>query len=157
MEDIPMNIVTVDPQARVLSEGEVLALLREPIPMRLGTVDGQGSPLVIPVWHVFEGGVFRVAVGKTSHKASVLRANQRAYFTVDTGAAYGDPRGVRGRAKVRVIDGDIDLAVDVARKGLLKYTGTDKDSHADEMLAWARDGGMSVVELTPLRLGAFSY
>jgi hypothetical protein len=152
-----MNIVAVDPQARVLSEDEVLALLREPIPMRLGLVDGQGWPLVNPVWHVFEGGVFRVAVGKTSHKANLLRANQRAYFTVDTGSAYGDARGVRGRASVRVIDDDVDLAVDVARKALLKYTGTDKDSHAEEMLNWARGGDLSVVELTPMRFGAFSY
>jgi hypothetical protein len=152
-----MNIVGVDAQARILSKDEVLALLREPIPMRLGTVDRQGWPVVIPVWHIFEGGVFRVAVGTTSHKANVLRANPRAYFTVDTGAAYGDTRGVRGRAEVRIIEGDVDLAVEVARKGLLKYTGTDKDSHADDMLKWARDGGMSVVELMPLRFGAFSY
>lgn len=152
-----MNIVAADPMARVLSEQEVLALLAEPIPMRLGMVDGRGWPLVNPVWHVFEDGVFRLVVGKTSHKARLLRADPRAYFTVDTGAASGDARGVRGRASVRVIDGDVDLAVDVCRKGLLKYTGTDKDSQADEMLKWARDGGMSVVELTPLRFAAFRY
>ena len=63
-----MNIVAVDPQARVLSEGEILALLKEPIPMRLSMVDGHGWPLVMPVWHVFEGDVFRVAAGKSSHK-----------------------------------------------------------------------------------------
>jgi Pyridoxamine 5'-phosphate oxidase len=153
----PMKIVGVDPQARVLSEDEVLALLREPIPMRLGMVDGHGWPVVTPVWHVFENGVFRIAVGGTSYKATLLRANPRAYFTVDTGSAYGEARGVRGRANVRVIDGDVNLAIDVARKALLKYTGTDKGSDADEMLKWARDGGMSVVELTPRRFGAFSY
>jgi hypothetical protein len=152
-----MKIVAADPQARVLSESEVVGLLGEPIPMRLGMVDGQGWPLVHPVWHVFEGGIFRVAVGKTSHKANVLRATQRAYFAVDTGGAYGETRGVRGRANVRVIDGDVNLALDVTRKGLLKYTGTDKDSHAEEMLKWARDGDMSVIELTPLRFGAFAY
>jgi len=152
-----MNIVAVDPQARVLSEGEILALLEEPIPMRLSMVDGHGWPLVMPVWHVFEGGVFRVAAGKSSHKIKVLRANPRAYFTVDTGGADEQTRGVRGRATVRIVDGDIGLAVDISRKGLLKYTGTDSDSYADEMLKWARDGEMSVVELTPLRFGAFSY
>ena len=152
-----MQIVSVDPQARVLSEEEVLALLREPILMRLGMVDGTGWPLVMPVWHVYEAGVFRVAAGNTSHKASVLRKNPRAYFTVDTGGNYGETRGVRGRASVRVIDGDVQLAVDVARKGLLKYTGTDTGPYAEEMLKWAREGGMSVVELTPLRFGAFSY
>jgi hypothetical protein len=152
-----VQIVAVDPQARVLSEDEVLALLREPIPMRLGMIDGKGWPVVTPVWHVFENGLFRVAAGTTSHKVNVLRANQRAYFTVDAGGNYGDARGVRGRATVKIIDGDVDLAIDVARKGLLKYTGNDKGPYADEMLKWARAGGMSVIELTPLRFGAFSY
>lgn len=64
---------------------------------------------------------------------------------------------MRGRATVRIVDGDIGLAVDISRTGLLKYMGTDSDSYADEMLKWARDGEMSVVELTPLRFGAFSY
>jgi len=45
----------------------------------------------------------------------------------------------------------------VTRKGLAKYTGTDEGPYADEMLKWAREGGMSVIELTPLRFGAFSY
>jgi hypothetical protein len=152
-----MKIVAVDPQARVLSEQEILALLREPVLMRLGMVDGHGWPVVMPVWHVFEGGVFRIVAGKTSHKANVLRANQRAYFTVDTGGASGDARGVRGRANARLVDGDVPLAVDVARKGLVKYTGTDTNSYAEEMLHWARDGGVSVIELTPLRFGAFGY
>jgi hypothetical protein len=152
-----VKIVAVDPQARVLSEDEVVALLREPIPMRLGMIDGKGWPVVTPVWHVFERGLFRVAAGTASHKVNVLRANQRTYFTIDTGGNYGDARGVRGRATVKIIDGDVDLAIDVTRNGLLKYTGTDKGPAADEMLKWARAGGMSVVELTPLRFGAFAY
>jgi Pyridoxamine 5'-phosphate oxidase len=152
-----MKIVSVDPQARVLSEEEVLALLREPILMRLGMVDGKGWPLVIPVWHVYESGVFRVAVGNTSHKAKVLRENSRAYFTIDTGGSSTETRGVRGRANAGVIDGDVGLAIDVIRKALMKYMGTDEGPYADEMLKWARDGIMSVVELTPLRFGAFGY
>ena len=152
-----MKIVAADPQTRVLSEGEITALLAQPIPMRLGMVDGHGWPLVNPVWHVFEDGVFRIAVGKSSHKANLLRATPRAYFAVDTGAAFGEARGVRGRATVRVIDGDVALGVDVTRKGLLKYTGTDAGAHAEEMLQWARAGDMSVLELTPLRFVAFAY
>lgn len=152
-----MNIVAADPMARVLSETEVVTLLAEPIPMRLGMVDGKGWPLVNPVWHVFEGGVFRLVIGAASHKARVLRADRRAYFTVDTAGTSGDTRGVRGRASVRVIDGDVPLAVGVCRKALVKYTGTDEGPYANEMLKLARDGGMSVVELTPLRFAAFSY
>ena len=69
-----MKIVAADPDARVLTEDEVVALLREPIVMHLGMVDEKGWPVVNPVWHVFEDGVFRVVIGKTSHKAKVLRA-----------------------------------------------------------------------------------
>jgi hypothetical protein len=153
-----MRIVAVDPteHARVLSEDEVVALLAEPLFLRLGMIDQSGWPLVHPVWHLFDGGVFRLIVGKMSHKAKVLRANQRAYFTVDTGEG-ARARGVRGRTTVRVIDGDVDLAVDVCRRQLLKYTGTDTGSLAEELLTWARSGNMSVLELTPLRFGAFAY
>jgi hypothetical protein len=152
-----MNIVAADPHARVLSEAEVVALLAEPVVMHLGMVDEKGWPVVNPAWHVFENGVFRIAVGKASHKAKVLRANRRAYFTVDRGGAPGSTRGVRGRASVQIVDGDVDRAVDVCRKGLIKYTGTDKGAYAEEMLAWARGGDMSVVELTPSQFRASSY
>ena len=125
--------------------------------MRLGMVDGHGWPLVMPVWHVFENDIFRIVAGKSSRKVNLLRANPRAYFTVDTGGAEGETRGVRGRADVRIVDGNVGLATDIARKGLLRYTGTDSDEYAQEMLTWARDGLMSVIELTPLRFGAFGY
>ncbi len=152
-----MKIVAADPHARVMSEGEVRTLLGEPIPLRLGMVDGGGWPLVQPVWHVFEKDVFRLVIGKTSRKAKVLREHPRAYFTVDTGVAAGNARGVRGRADVRVIDDDVEQAVDVCRKGLVKYTGSDTGERAEEFLKWARTGDMSVVELKPLQFGAFAY
>jgi len=152
-----MNIVAADPMARVLSEDEVRALLAQPLVMHLGMVDDKGWPLVNPVWHVFEDEVFRLVIGTTSHKAKLLRARPRAYFAVDTGASTADTRGVRGRADARVIDGDPTLAVTVCRKALLKYTGTDQNPYAEEMLTWAREGGMAVAELTPAQLRAFSY
>lgn len=150
-----MNIVAADPKARALSEDEVAALLEEPLLLRLGVIDEGGWPLVHPVWHLFEGGVFRLLVDKTSVKARVLRATPRAYFTVDT-AAGGHARGVRGRASARVVD-DVALAVDVCRKELIKYMGATEGGFAEEMLGGARSGAMSVVELTPLRFAAFSY
>jgi len=153
-----MKIVAADPTVGVLSEAELLALLKEPIVMHLGMVDAAGWPLVNPVWHVFEADVFRVVVGKASHKATLLRASARAYFSVDTGGAGGgDTRGVRGRAAVRVVDGDVALATDVSRNALLKYTGTATDAYAQEMLAWARNGDMAVLELTPSVFRAFRY
>lgn len=152
-----MRIVAADPMARVLSEGEVVALLAEPIVMHLGLVDAAGWPVVNPVWHVFEDDLFRIVVGRASHKATLLRAHPRAYYAIDEGGAGTEARGVRGRASVRVVDGDIPLAVDVCRKGLLKYTGTDRDGYAAELLTVAGDGGMSVLELTPSLVRAFGY
>jgi hypothetical protein len=152
-----VNIVAADRHARVLREDEVHALLAEPIVMHLAVVDDEGWPLVHPVWHVFEDGVFRLAVGTTSRKARLLRASGRAYFSVDQGGGAGSTRGVRGRADVRMIGDDRDRAIDVTRKELLKYTGTDRGPYADEMLSWARDGEISVVELRVARLATFSY
>lgn len=152
-----MDIVAADAMARVLSETDVRALLAERLVMHLGMAEGTGWPLVNPVWHVFEDEVFRIVVGKTSRKATVLRANPRAYFSVDRGSVIGQTRGVRGRARVRVIDDDLDLAVAVARAVLRKYTGTDTGGYADEMLKTAREGGLSVLELTPSRFRAFAY
>jgi nitroimidazol reductase NimA-like FMN-containing flavoprotein (pyridoxamine 5'-phosphate oxidase superfamily) len=151
-----VEIVAADPKASVLSEAEVRGLLAEPLLMRLGMVDADGWPLVHPVWHLFEGERFRVAVARRSHKATVLRASRRAYFTVDTDAE-GESRGVRGRADVHVVDGHADLAVEISRKTLLKYTGTDQDDYARQTLGWAAAGDMSIVELSPRRFAAFSY
>jgi len=58
---------------------------------------------------------------------------------------------------VQVVDGRPELAVDICRATLLKYTGTDQDDYARQMLGWAAAGDMSVVELTPRRFAAFSY
>jgi hypothetical protein len=57
---------------------------------------------------------------------------------------------------VRVVD-DIARAVDVTRKELLKYTGTDEGAYAEEMLKWARDGELAVIELIPAQFRAFAY
>ena len=76
---------------------------------------------------------------------------------MDTGSGPGGTRGVRGRAAARVIDGDVGPAVDLTRKRLLKYMGTDTGPLAEELLTWAHDGATSVVELTPVRFAAFSY
>jgi hypothetical protein len=151
-----MNIVAADPSARVLTEAEVVALLAEPVIMHLGMVDEKGWPVVNPVWHLFADGVFHLVVGKTSLKARLLRASRRAYFTVDKGGTAGDTRGVRGRAGARVVD-DVDRALDVTRRELLKYTGTDQGAYAEEMLKWARDGDLAVVELRPAQFRAFGY
>jgi hypothetical protein len=152
-----MRIVAADAMAQALSEAEVLALLAEPILMHLALVDGQGWPVVNPVWHVFEDGVFRLVVGRDSHKARLLRALPRAYYAVDEGGVRGDARGVRGRAAVRVRDGEPALATEIARKVLLKYTGTDQDEYAREQLQAAQAGGLAVVELTPSLVRAFRY
>ena len=151
-----MNIVAADPHARVLTRDEVLALLAEPVIMHLGMVDEHGWPVVNPVWHLFDDGVFTLVVGKTSLKAKLLRATRRAYFTVDKGGTSGDTRGVRGRADVRVVE-DVGRAIEATRRELLKYTGTDKGAYAEEMLGWAHDGDLSIVELRPSQLRAFAY
>jgi hypothetical protein len=152
-----MDIVPADPQARPLSREEAVALLNGPILLRLGFADAAGWPVVHVVWHLFEDDRFRLAIHRASRKAALLRRDPRVYFTVDTGSGGEPVRGVRGRARARVIDGDVDLAVDVTRKTLRKYLGTDSGEIAEGLLGLARSGEASVVELTPTRFAAWAY
>src|SRR2546428_14168139 len=64
----------------------------------------------------------------------------RAYFTVDTGGNNSDTRGVRGRARARIIYGAICLGINVTRKGPAKYMGTVTAHYAASMLHWRGDG-----------------
>src|SRR5438445_7129743 len=68
------------------------------------------------------------------HDDGRMNSGARAYFTVDIGGNNSDTRRVRGRARVRIIDGDIGLAIDVTSKELVKYKGTETGQDAAKML-----------------------
>lgn len=71
-------------QDRALSQEETIALLERASVMRLGTVDGEGWPYVVPLSFVYhDGSVYFHHTAEESHLTSNLRANPRVCIEVD--------------------------------------------------------------------------
>lgn len=152
-----MKILRADPEARILDEEEIRLFLERPFLMRLGVVDEEGFPVVYPLWHVFEDGVFWATTGRDARKVRLLRGNPKAYYTVDIGDAGRAPKGVRGRAEVTVIDDRPELAESVVRKTLSRYMDASHGPLADEFIQAARQGETCVLRIAPLYMATWSY
>jgi hypothetical protein len=152
-----MKIIAADPDARALTEEEILLFLERPHLVRLGLVDERGYPVIYPMWFVFKDDRFWMCTARNSRKARLLRASPHAYFSVDIGEAGRAPRGVRGRAEATLHDDDPDQAVEVTRCALIRYVGTTKGLMAETFLGAARRGETSVIELAPHHYASWSY
>ena len=93
-----MRFPLADKDARRLSKKEIGQLLTGPNLLRLAFLDG-GTPMVHPVWFVYEEEKFWIAVDREGAKARSIRENPGVYFLVDVGSS--PPRGVRGRGTAR--------------------------------------------------------
>src|SRR5687767_9651049 len=100
-----MEYRLADKEGRPMSKDELALYLEQPNIMRIAFVaEGDGYPVVHPVWHYFENGMFFVATDRDGQKARVLRKNPEMYFLIDSDPSDAPPLGVRGRAKASVID-----------------------------------------------------
>lgn len=153
-----MKIVRVDPEARVLTEEQVDALLAEPHNVHLALIDESGWPVICPLWFIHEGDQLIASSATDGRKIRLARANPRGYFCVDVGTgAHDRPRGVRGRCDIRVVADDVDRAVDYMQKSLLKYMGTLDGDMQREFIESARRNETALLELTPRFYGAWGY
>jgi nitroimidazol reductase NimA-like FMN-containing flavoprotein (pyridoxamine 5'-phosphate oxidase superfamily) len=89
--------------------------------VRIGTVDPDGSPLVVPTWFIVEDGVFMVTPRARSTWFTNLVAQPRVCFTVDE--SVGPYRKVILRGSVRTLFplGQDDAWRDVYRRITLRY------------------------------------
>ena len=109
--------------ARTLTPQEIADLLNLAIPAHLATLDPAGFPRIIPIWFLWEDGIFYLSSGPQSRHVSDLARDPRAglCITVEEGqteAGYRPFRQimVRGYAHVQP---DIDELW--ARKLIGKY------------------------------------
>jgi DNA-binding IclR family transcriptional regulator len=66
-----------------LDEAQQSALLKAPWAARLACVRPDGAPHVVPVWHEWDGRVFRVLAWRGSRWGDYLAANPQVSLTVD--------------------------------------------------------------------------
>ncbi len=147
-----IRITRADPWHRAMTEKETLEFLREPLLLRIGMVDADGYPMVHPVWFVYEDEKFLIVSERSSKKAGVAKKNGRVYFVVDKVTEETGSCGVRGKADARIID-DPAYVLELARKQLLRYTGSLAGDLAEKMMESAKD--MVVIELRPKFLGTW--
>jgi len=102
-----------------MTDDEVAEYLAAPGRLvRIGTVDADGSPLVVPTWFIVEDGVFMATPRERSSWFTNLQQSPKVCFTVD-----GDGCQVIIRGVVQVIHplGEDDAWRDVYRRITLRY------------------------------------
>jgi nitroimidazol reductase NimA-like FMN-containing flavoprotein (pyridoxamine 5'-phosphate oxidase superfamily) len=140
-----------DKDARRLSKKEIGQLLTGPNLLRLAFLDG-GTPMVHPVWFVYEREKFWIAVDREGAKARSIRENPGVYFLVDVGSS--PPRGVRGRGTARVID-DPAFATEITTKCVKKYLKTARTKKAKEIIEMGRES--CAIEITPGYMASWKF
>ena len=105
-----------------MSDEEVQAFLAEPGHLvRIGTVDADGMPLVVPAWFTAEDGMFLVTPRERSAWFENLRRDPRVCFTVDESSGPYRKVVLRGSIRVLYSLGHDDAWRDVYRRITLRY------------------------------------
>lgn len=86
------------------ADAEALAaFLAEPNLARLGTIDADGDPHIVPVWFAWDGARFLVGSDAGDRKVENLRRTGRASLEIDSDLRR--KRGILVRGRVRLVDG----------------------------------------------------
>ncbi|MGV8107776.1 MAG: pyridoxamine 5'-phosphate oxidase family protein [Nitrososphaerota archaeon] len=137
-----MEYRLADPELKEMDRNEVSELLNQPIYLRLAMINAKdGSPLVHPIWYYYDEEKFYAVSNTTGIKVRSLKKNPDVYFLVDV-----TDRGVRGRAKAKVID-DSSYAKEITARNLTRYLGSLDSPEAKERLEISKN--YSVIEIAP--------
>ncbi len=123
-------------------------------PLRLGTVDSKGDPMIHPVWFNYFDGRLYIFSLKNDRKIRNIRQKKTVYFSVDTDA---EPhKGVKGKGTA-IIHTDVGKSVPLTEKIVAKYLGDLGTPMAKSMMDGVRKGSTVLVEITPLYFSAWDY
>jgi PPOX class probable F420-dependent enzyme len=122
-----------------LSPEALDALLREPIVARLGTIDPEGYPVIVPIWTEWDGSaVWLVARARADYAANLVARPKVSLSIVRDDAA--DIRAlIVGRAEV--VEGPGPLAgrmEEVARRMARRYEGEAGERYIEDSRDWPR-------------------
>ena len=137
-----MEYRLADPELKEMDRNEVSELLNQPIYLRLAMINAKdGSPLFHPIWYYYDEEKFCAVSNTMGIKVRSLKKNPDVYFLVDV-----TDRGVRGRAKAKVID-DPSYAKEITARNLTRYLGSLDSPEAKERLEISKN--YSAIEITP--------
>ena len=132
-----------------LTTEELDGLLRETIIGRLGTIDDEGYPHIVPVWTYWDGRVvYLVARAKSGYVAN-LRARPKVSLSI----VRDDPAGTRAliQGDAAIVTGPGPLSgrmLEIAKDMAERYEGEAGDAYIEESSAWPR----VLVAITPRRV-----
>ena len=99
-----------------MTSGEIVEFLHEAPTGVLTTLGRDGWPHSVAMWFVVTGDELRMWTYRKSQKVKNISRDPRVAFLAETGATYGDLRGVLVRARAQIVAGfedvrDIGLAL----------------------------------------------
>lgn len=92
-----------------MSEDEVVEFIDERRVVILASVKSDGRPHLVPMWFVPDGTTIEVWSYGTSQKTVNLRRDPRATLLLETGADYGELRGVSLECDVEIMEGSEEI------------------------------------------------
>lgn len=105
-----------------LTSDEVRDFLSEPHHLvRIGTVEPDGSPLVVPAWFILEDGILMVTPRERSRWLGNIMADPRVCLTVDESASPYRKVVLRGAIRTIFPLGQDDEWRDVYRRITMRY------------------------------------
>jgi nitroimidazol reductase NimA-like FMN-containing flavoprotein (pyridoxamine 5'-phosphate oxidase superfamily) len=123
-------------------------------PLRLGTVDAKGDPMIHPLWFYYLNERLYILSLKDNLKVRNIRGKRRVYVSIDTDA---EPhKGVKGKGNAMIL-ADIGKAVPISEKMISKYLGDPNTAMAKRILGGIRNGTEVLVEITPLYFSTWDY
>ncbi len=119
--------------------------------LHLATIDGKGTPHLVPVWYKYIGKKFYIGTNTKTSKAKNITQNNKICFCIDAGV-WSPIDGVMGTGKARLIK-DGDKVKKIASEILLRYFKTLKEKSAKQLL----DQTDCIIEITPLKVTSWHY
>lgn len=133
--------------ADAMTEIEVDRFLRESrIPLKLGTIDDQGDPVIHPLWYYYEQGRLYLITASNSRKMKNASRRKLVYFCVDTEAR--PYKGVKGKGTIARVE-DSERAMKLGEKIVTKYLGSLDNPLGRFLMGRLKDGKETLLVITP--------
>ena len=121
-------------------------LLESRIPLKLGTIDQHGDPIIHPIWYHYDEGKFYLITASNSRKMQNASRHRIVYFCVDTETR--PYKGVKGKGTLSTIK-DRERTVRMGERIISKYLGNSENPLGKYLIKRLKTGEEALVQITP--------